>query len=1420
MELPTKQHEGVSSWAKRPAGMNDSPVGVDPIESDTAEVEPWYKKHDAWIQEHVKQRKCFMFSKLSDNVCLCGHYKDDHTDKNDSPKWKKEVNTKTTPTENYGTIYVKTDTDQEFMEGEEDTDNDVSEKHEVQFIRIDEDVSMDYVKYLLFEIWHLTRPKWIFALLGSKPEDTNFNMEYELESALETLLGTSDIWIISDGLHNGVAEFISDLKENERVTSIGCSAWGNFEDVLGAMQVDEKGHRHVGYLLRDDLDDTNSTSLRQFGMTTSHFLLTDNGTRESYLCDLSNLSFQARLIADLAAGGIEGSSAIPTVTILHGGQLIHLEGVRNLIKDNVPIVIAKNTGGMADVLSSAYEESKAVSHNKIERIKNEGQGTVIDERIKKKIKTDLGRTFKSESTDEQVQDIIQCLQRRDLITVVDLNKDMDFLRGILSAVVKSKSDTDLISLVDEYLPSPVFSRNTDEKFAKYAEAKKRSSDNSDAADSDDLIQKILGEALVHEKTECVEFILDYGLVDLEDICLVDQYIETRGDLQKIVGKTFKETKRELEQKLFLDYILKDFERKRIFNRLYGLLERLREILEESKKKSGIEILKCPEDKMKKILVSTVKESKNKDDIRKKVTTILIQCQESDQIDLLKVDLRLLDLMYTQTEATKEFETGASEKIHSKTAGNDEDGADGTEKKEFSSFSRASDTRKEILATFSEKIIQRFVPRSCLLSAGDEAHEQETDETLKMQNVYRQWFLWAVLTNRNDLARVFWKRGKDIVVSALVGGTILSSVAQKTFNNRKKAIREESANLFKAHTIGLMDSCYRDDKDKTVKLLARNKEQNIWNVDFLALAFEKQNLSIFRSEGMTYYTFSKWMGDIPKKTSNWRIVVCTILPFLMWILIGKKTDKTSKLNQHGKGIEDEASKKQSCCGNCKAVFTRFGNFYSTPIVKYILSLVIFCVFLAMYGHLLLVVLTFDYTWNWEIPLLVWMVAFTLEELIQILQFAVERREITRTKKRQKSKTCLERLYSGLHLVRKYTGIYFQDMWNILDSMCIVGFIIGYTLRWFEDTYSYGRVFLSINFMCFFWRLLQACTPSKTIGPMIYMVFRMVADLVPFLVIIFVAIGSYAVATEAILYPNASWSISFVLAIPKKAFWQIFGEFFFEEIGGDACIAPNCPTEIGKTLVPYFLAIYILMTNVLLLNILIALFNNIYEDVRQKADEIWSWQKCRLMVEYESKPPFPLPFTILWRIGNLFKLCGSCKRAQSKKGRPGDDRSAPEEPTNTMVLPDVPDIDTGDDVAVNAEQDATSNGSEAETDAPSTEPVAEEPDAEEPVAEEPDAEEPVAGEPVAGEPVAGEASHEDVNSLVFDEADDENEDTWGLDYDDLDLDLSISTFDFDESDLNFTSSDDDFCLDESDQEDPLDEFERTNADFYIQTENIRR
>lgn len=102
--------------------------------------------------------------------------------------------------------------------------------------------------------------------------------------------------------------------------------------------------------------------------------------------------------------------------------------------------------------------------------------------------------------------------------------------------------------------------------------------------------------------------------------------------------------------------------------------------------------------------------------------------------------------------------------------------------------------------------------------------------------------------------------------------------------------------------------------------------------------------------------------------------------------------------------------------------------------------------------------------------------------QVAQFTEKQQQKSRKKRREKSFGCLPK--------RKTVRLYFQDKWNILDCVCVVVFIIGYTLRWIPATYDYGRFCLSINCMCFIWRFLQAFTLSKTIGPMLYMMFKMV------------------------------------------------------------------------------------------------------------------------------------------------------------------------------------------------------------------------------------------------------------------------------------------------------------------------------------------
>ena len=53
---------------------------------------------------------------------------------------------------------------------------------------------------------------------------------------------------------------------------------------------------------------------------------------------------------------------------------------------------------------------------------------------------------------------------------------------------------------------------------------------------------------------------------------------------------------------------------------------------------------------------------------------------------------------------------------------------------------------------------------------------------------------------------------------------------------------------------------------------------------------------------------------------------------------------------------------------------------------------------------------------------------------------------------------------------------------------------------------------------------------------------------FVIILLVFIVSYAVASEAVLYPNSELSWKLIFYLPRKAYWHIYGELFLEDIEG--------------------------------------------------------------------------------------------------------------------------------------------------------------------------------------------------------------------------------------------------------------------------------
>lgn len=71
-------------------------------------------------------------------------------------------------------------------------------------------------------------------------------------------------------------------------------------------------------------------------------------------------------------------------------------------------------------------------------------------------------------------------------------------------------------------------------------------------------------------------------------------------------------------------------------------------------------------------------------------------------------------------------------------------------------------------------------------------------------------------------------------------------------------------------------------------------------------------------------------------------------------------------------------------------------------------------------------------------------------------------------------------------------YITDTWNIVDIVTIGLFIIGMILRFLPhaETFEAARVFLALNFVSFFLRLLHIFSVHKALGPKLVMIGRMV------------------------------------------------------------------------------------------------------------------------------------------------------------------------------------------------------------------------------------------------------------------------------------------------------------------------------------------
>ncbi|XP_058012493.1 transient receptor potential cation channel subfamily M member 7 isoform X3 [Ahaetulla prasina] len=162
--------------------------------------------------------------------------------------------------------------------------------------------------------------------------------------------------------------------------------------------------------------------------------------------------------------------------------------------------------------------------------------------------------------------------------------------------------------------------------------------------------------------------------------------------------------------------------------------------------------------------------------------------------------------------------------------------------------------------------------------------------------------------------------------------------------------------------------------------------------------------------------------------------------------------------------------------------------------------------------------------------------------------------------------------------------------------------------------------------------------------------MVANMFYIVVIMALVLLSFGVPRKAILYPDEEPSWVLAKDIVFQPYWMIFGEVYAYEI--DVCANNSESKQLcvtGSWLTPFLQAVYLFVQYIIMVNLLIAFFNNVYLQVKAISNLVWKYQRYHFVMAYHEKPILPPPLIILSHMASLCYCI--CKRRKKDKTSDG-------------------------------------------------------------------------------------------------------------------------------------------------------------------------
>ncbi|XP_067292872.1 transient receptor potential cation channel subfamily M member 1 [Pseudorasbora parva] len=1064
--------------------------------------------------------------------------------------------------------------------------------NKAMYVRVSHDTKPDSLLHLMVKEWQLELPTLLISVHGGLQ---NFDMQPKLKQVfgkgLIKAAVTTGAWIFTGGVSTGVIRHVGDaLKDHSsksrwKVCAIGIAPWGILESKEDLIGKDvNKPYQAISNPL---------SKLAVLNNSHSHFILSDNGTCGKYGAEVK-LRRQLEKHISLQKINTRLGQGVPVVClIVEGGPnviSIVLESLRE--EPPVPVVVCDGSGRASDIISFAHKYSEI-----------EG---LVNEDVKEQLLVTIQKTFNYNKmqSGQILLMVIECMKKRELITVFRMGAEGqdDIEMAILTALLKgtNASAPDQLSLALAWnrvdiarnqifvyghnLPPASALANISTSAAPSQEKQKGATQRNKGKARGKKGKGGKAKPEPPEETDPRKLELLNWVNSLEQ-AMMDALVLDRVDFVKLL----------IENGVNIHHFLTIPRLEELYNTKLGPANTLHIVVRDVKKGN------LPPDY---------------------------------QITLIDIGLVVEYLMggaYRCNYTRKNFRAlynnlyGLKRPKALKLLGMEDDEP------------RSKGKKKQKKKKEEEEDIDVDDPEVC-----------------RFHYPFHELMVWAVLMKRQKMALFLWQRGEEAMAKALVACKLLKGMAHES--SQSEMVDDISQDLdnnskeFGTLAYELLDQSYKHDEQLAMKLLTYELK-NWSNSTCLKLAVAAKHRDFIAHTCCQMLLTDMWMGSLRMgKNPGLKVILNLVFPPFILLLDFRLGDDvshqvTADSEDHDKsgrdpnadaaskkGDEEEGNKKMRQIPIGRKIF----EFYNAPFTKFWFNTISYLGYLMLYNYIVLVKME-----RWpclqEWIVISYIITLGLEKVRQILM-------------------------SEPGKLKQKINVWLEEYWNITDLVAISTFLLGVLLRLQNEPYmGYGRVIYCVDIIFWYIRVLDIFGVNKYLGPYVMMIGKMMIDMLYFVVIMLVVLMSFGVARQAILHPDEEPTWRLARNIFYMPYWMIYGEVFADSIDLYAMeINPPCgdnlydedgkklpPCIPGAWLTPAIMACYLLVANILLVNLLIAVFNNTFFEVKSISNQVWKFQRYQLIMTFHDRPVLPPPLIIFSHLYILFrKLC--CRCTKKKEG----------------------------------------------------------------------------------------------------------------------------------------------------------------------------